>query len=226
MRIALLLGALTLPLAACDGTQFFRAAGSEPGNSGFGDATFNNMALQSGQISATQALQSRFAAEVPPAIHFAYNSAVLDGEARRILDHQAHWIRQFPELRFSVFGHTDLVGSDAYNKRLGRQRAEAVVAYLETRGIARGRLEALVSYGETQPVIVTAEPELRNRRTITQVSGFVQNHPGVLNGKYAQVVMREYIASATRIQPKGESSTTGGSGGGEGGGGEGGGGGN
>lgn len=223
MRIALLLGALTLPLAACDGTQFFRAAGSEPGRSGFGEATFNNIALQSGQISYAQALQSRFAAEVPSTLNFAYNSAVLDEKARRTLDLQASWIRQFPELRFSVFGHTDLVGSDAYNKGLGRQRAEAVVAYLETRGISRKRLEALVSYGETQPVIFTMQPELRNRRTVTQVTGFVQNHPGVMNGRYAQIVMREYLVSGTRIQPKGESSTTGGSGGGGEGGGEGGG---
>jgi peptidoglycan-associated lipoprotein len=206
MRIALLLGALTLPLAAC-GTEFFRAAGSEPGRPIFGQATHNNLALQTGQISHAQALQGRFAAEVPSTLNFAYNSAVLDEKARRTLDLQAAWIRQFPELRFSVFGHTDLVGSDAYNKRLGRQRAEAVVAYLETRGISRKRLEALVSYGETQPVIFTTQPELRNRRTVTQVSGFVQNHPSVLNGKYAMIVMREYVASGVRVPPTGESAS-------------------
>jgi len=67
-------------------------------------------------------------------------------------------------------------------------------------GISRSRLQALVSYGETQPLVVTQDQERRNRRTVTEVSGFVQNHPAVLNGKYAAVIFREYVESATRPQ--------------------------
>ena len=52
---------------------------------------------------------------------------------------------QFPEVRFRVYGHTDAVGSSAYNKRLGLRRANAVVSYLSTQGIDRSRLEAVVS---------------------------------------------------------------------------------
>ena len=94
-----------------------------------------------------------------------------------MLDRQAHWIKQFPEVRFRVFGHTDAVGSNAYNKSLGLRRARAAVNYLVSRGISRNRLEAVVSFGETQPLIPTPERERRNRRTVTEVSGFLKRHP-------------------------------------------------
>ena len=99
-------------------------------------------------------------------------------------------------MRFRVYGHTDAVGSDSYNKTLGMRRAQAVVAFLTSQGISRSRLEAVASFGETQPLIVTQGRERRNRRTVTEVSGFVQSHPIIMDGKYAEVVYREYINSA------------------------------
>ena len=123
----------------------------------------------------------------------------MDETARATLRRQATWINQFPEIRFKVFGHTDLVGSQAYNRGLGLRRAQAAVLYLTSQGISRSRLEAISSFGETQPVIITQEMERQNRRTVTEVSGFVSNHPMVLNGKYAEVIFREYIASAVPL---------------------------
>ncbi len=87
-------------------------------------------------------------------------------------------------------------GSNSANKRLGLARANAVVAYLTTQGISRSRLEAVASFGETQPLIVTQGRERRNRRTVTEVSGFVQSHPSVLNGRYAEIIYRDYLKSA------------------------------
>ena len=43
---------------------------------------------------------------------------------------------------------------------------------------------------------MTENEERRNRRTVTEVSGFVRSHPSLLDGKYAEVVYREYITSA------------------------------
>lgn len=188
-----------------------REAGSfgEVHDAGFGAATMNNMQIQSGQKEYTLGLAKKFAAEVPSTINFAFNSSVLDANARVVLTQQANWIRQFPEVRFRVYGHTDLVGSNAYNKRLGLRRAQAVVAYFASQGISRSRLEAVASFGETQPLVLTQAPERRNRRTVTQVSGFVKNHPGVLNGKYAAVIFRDYVASG---QEKGTLSKSSGSG--------------
>lgn len=179
-------------LTACLGQE----VGSEVDEGGFGNPTMTNYLVQTGQMDPVQMLGERFAREVPSTITFAFNSADLSAEAQQTLALQADWIRQFPELRFRVYGHTDLVGTDAYNKRLGQRRAEAVVAFFATRGIARARLEALVSYGETRPLIPTPGPEQQNRRTVTEVSGFLQRHEGKLDGRYAAVIWREYITGA------------------------------
>jgi peptidoglycan-associated lipoprotein len=176
-------------------SSFFREAGAGL-DSGFGNSTMNNVLTHTGDSTYRISLSRRFEAEVASTINFAFNSYALDDEARAVLRQQANWIRQFPEVRFRVYGHTDLVGSSAYNQSLGLRRAEAAVAYLISQGIERNRLEAVVSQGETQPLIVTEGRERRNRRTVTEVSGFVQNHPSVLNGRYAEVIFREYVNSA------------------------------
>ena len=181
-----------LTLSGCSTSEFNSPAGSEVDEGGFGNSTMNNTMLMTGQIEATELLANRFAAEVSPTITFAFNSAILTDSARATLRQQAGWIRQFPEVRFRVYGHTDLVGSDAYNKALGLRRAKAAVAYLVAQGIGSARLEAVASFGKTQPVVQTASPEERNRRTVTEVSGFVDNNPMVLNGKYAAIVWRTY----------------------------------
>ncbi|MEM1236091.1 MAG: OmpA family protein [Pseudomonadota bacterium] len=173
-----------------------RESGSLLDEGGFGNPTMNNLLVMTGQRSAAIDLSRRFAAEVPTTVTFAFNSSVLDAAARQALSQQAVFIRQFPEARFRVFGHTDLVGPDSYNRALGLRRANAAVSYLASQGIDRSRLEAVVSFGETQPLIVTEGRERRNRRTVTEVSGFVETHPTVMQGKYAEIVWREYVNSA------------------------------
>jgi len=191
IRTAAILG-LLLTTAACE-----QEAGRELNRRAtFGEATLNNAAVMSGERSFAIQLASRFAKEVPTTINFDFDSARLDETARAVLDQQAHWIKQFPEVRFRVFGHTDAVGSNAYNRALGLRRARAAVNYLVSRGISRSRLEAVISHGETQPLIPTPERERRNRRTVTEVSGFLKRHPSVLDGKYAQIIYREYLESA------------------------------
>lgn len=202
MRFALIAVSLAA-LAACNSEIT-----SEMYDGEFGNSTMNNTQIQSGDISAQMALTNRFASEVPDTITFAFNSAVLDGAAQATLRRQADWIRQFPEVRFAVYGHTDLVGSNAYNQALGLRRAKAVVAFFAAQGISRSRLEALVSYGKTQPVVLTDQPEQRNRRTVTQVSGFVNRHPSLLNGKYAAVIFREYVEGAVPPHPESDAIQT------------------
>jgi len=200
MKHLLTAGAALTLLTACDGTSvtrdaFMTTAGAQIQSSDFGNATMNNHLIQTGQVNYTVNLQNRFAAEVQDTITFEFNSATLTPQGRQVLTQQASWIRQFPEVRFKVFGHTDLVGSNAYNRRLGMRRARAAVNYLISQGIERDRLEAVVTFGETRPLVQTQNPEMRNRRTVTEVSGFVQRHPTVMDGKYAAIIYRDYIAS-------------------------------
>ena len=193
MRLFLTLST-ALALAGCG--DMHREAGADVDGGTFGNATMNNSLVQTGAIDAQSIMAQRFAREVPSTITFPFNSADLTGEARAVLDLQAMWMRQFPELRFSVYGHTDLVGGNGYNQALGKRRAKAVVAYLASRGIAPARVDALVSFGKTQPVVNTLSPEERNRRTVTEVSGWSKGNGQLLDGKYAAIIAREYVVSA------------------------------
>lgn len=188
---------IALPLVAALGACSYSEIGSEVDEGGFGNATMNNTLVQTGELSASISLAQRFAREVPSTINFEFNKSTLTPEARAALDVQASFIKQFPELQFSVFGHTDLVGSASYNRSLGRARATTVVNYLVSQGVRPEQLQALVSLGETQPLVVTQNRELRNRRTVTEVSGFLENDPIHLNGKYAEVIYREFVEWGT-----------------------------
>jgi outer membrane protein OmpA-like peptidoglycan-associated protein len=190
-----------LALSACADQKIFSSWHQEAGgfldNGTFGNATLNNTLVQNGQLSYAINLNERFSAEVDTTVNFEFNSAILDGPARETIKKQAHYIAQFPEIRYRVFGHTDLVGSDAANKALGLRRARAVVAELSRNGIERSRLEAVISEGETQPLVATQERERKNRRTVTEVSGFVESDPLIIDSRYADIIHREYIESAT-----------------------------
>ena len=150
MRILLAL-TTTLALAACG--DFNKELGAEVDNGNFGNATMNNTMLQTGAMDYRVALGQRFASEVPSTVTFPFNSSQLTGEAMAALDHQANWMRQFPELRFSVYGHTDLVGSNTYNRQLGLRRAEAAV-------LARLRRERPSEFVQTERQYGTPKMDL------------------------------------------------------------------
>ncbi|MEM7318884.1 MAG: OmpA family protein [Pseudomonadota bacterium] len=172
-------------------------AGYEVDSGTFGNSTLNNIQMQNGELSYSQVLAERFAREVPNQVNFAFDSSQLDANAQQILIQQANWIRQFPEVKFKVFGNTDKVGSASYNYSLGLRRAQAVVSFFASQGISRSRLQAVVSYGETRPLVQTPDRERRNRRTVTEVDGFSKRGTQLLDGQYAEVIRREYVESAT-----------------------------
>lgn len=186
-RLALL-GIVALALMGCTD----REVGTELDEGRFGNPTMTNVLYHSGERDFVVQLADRFAAEVPATVTFAFNSAALDPEARAILRQQASFIRQFPEVRFSVYGHTDLVGGPEQNRQLGLRRARAVVDFLVSQGVQRDRLAALVSRGESEPLVAIQTQERRNRRAVTEVSGFVRGNPLVTDGRYAQIIYRAY----------------------------------
>ncbi|MGP9789929.1 OmpA family protein [Roseinatronobacter sp. NSM] len=191
-----MLGVAGTTLAACAGPNA-NEAGLALDEGGFGNPTMHNTLVQTGRINLAEIMSRRFEAEVPAMVNFAFDSATLDAEARHILRLQAHWMKQFPELRFRIFGHTDAVGSASYNQRLGQRRADAVRHFLMQQGVPRGSIIATVSRGQSQPLIVTQGREPANRRTVTEIAGAIRRHPTIINGEYARVLHREYIASAT-----------------------------
>ena len=95
-------------------------------------------------------------------INFTFNSAVLPDSAHIMIDRIAQLMKETPQLRLRVEGHTDAVGSADYNVSLSEERALSVAQYLERQGIARSRL-ILVGKGKTEPL--THDPyEPANRR--------------------------------------------------------------
>lgn len=204
MRRVLTALGCALSLAACAAPPGFD---DEAGRAGpaFGTATRDNVIAHSSASEGLRVnLARQFAAEVDTTITFAFDSAQLDANARAVLQRQAAWIRRYPELRFRVYGHTDLVGPASYNQALGLRRARAAVAYLVSQGLDASRLEAVASFGESRPLIATTDPERANRRTVTEVSGFVRGHPNLLNGKYAAVIFEGYVESAAPESTLGE----------------------
>ncbi|MEM1046330.1 MAG: OmpA family protein [Pseudomonadota bacterium] len=69
--------------------------------------------------------------------------------------------------RFAVEGHTDARGTDQYNLSLSVRRAEAVIGFLESQGIARERFEAK-GFGETSPRVEDPLDAI-NRRVETRI---------------------------------------------------------
>lgn len=192
---ALLGGALLLGACA-------RELGTTPIDDQFGVAPGYNTVQQVAYKDGNEyflALQRLFAAEADPVVTFAFNSAALDSTARATLNAQAAWLRDNPQVRMTVTGHTDAVGSERYNDRLGLRRAQAVVAYLARRGVSRSRLDAVDSLGESALAVDTPNRERRNRRTVTEVAGFVRNFVGTgLDGRKAQGIYRPYLQNVIR----------------------------
>ncbi|MGE0334235.1 MAG: OmpA family protein [Gammaproteobacteria bacterium] len=97
--------------------------------------------------------------------HFDFNKATLKPEAMSKLDHAAQVMTDNPGIKVNVEGHTDSVGSDAYNQNLSDRRAKSVVDYLVGKGVDAGRLMS-AGYGESRPVATndSAEGRAQNRR--------------------------------------------------------------
>jgi outer membrane protein OmpA-like peptidoglycan-associated protein len=99
-------------------------------------------------------------------ILFATGSARIRPESTPTLNEIGTMLRDHPDLRISIEGHTDDVGDDASNQTLSVERAAAVKAYLtQTFSIAEARLQS-AGFGESRPVAANDTPERRqqNRR--------------------------------------------------------------
>lgn len=97
--------------------------------------------------------------------NFDFNKATLRPEAIAKLDHAATVMTDNAGIKVNVEGHTDSVGSDAYNQSLSERRTKSVVDYLVGKGIDGSRLMG-AGYGESRPVATndTAEGRAQNRR--------------------------------------------------------------
>jgi outer membrane protein OmpA-like peptidoglycan-associated protein len=96
---------------------------------------------------------------------FEFGKANLLPTAGQRLDQLADFLKQYPDRKLIIEGHTDSVGSDATNQALSERRAQAVQQALAVRGVDPSRITAR-GYGKAYPVASNATPEGRalNRR--------------------------------------------------------------
>lgn len=107
-------------------------------------------------------------------VEFETNSAVVKNIYDERIQKVAAFLKAYPETNAEIEGHTDNVGSDAYNLKLSQKRAESVMKHLVSKGIDPSRMKA-VGYGETRPVADnnTKEGRDRNRRVVAGISTIV-----------------------------------------------------
>jgi len=100
-------------------------------------------------------------------LKFEFASAALTDYDKLELDRLGERLKNASWAIGKIEGHTDSVGSDAYNQGLSERRAQAVVDYLASKGLDRGRA-TVVGRGETQPIADNGTPEGRaqNRRVV------------------------------------------------------------
>jgi outer membrane protein OmpA-like peptidoglycan-associated protein len=98
-------------------------------------------------------------------VYFATNKFDITSNSKLALDKLVKIFNQYPETNILIEGHTDNVGTDAYNLALSEKRANAVGDYLKAQGITASRL-TIKFYGESQPKVdnLTAENRALNRR--------------------------------------------------------------
>jgi outer membrane protein OmpA-like peptidoglycan-associated protein len=158
-------------IAGCQTTGGQQTAGSTPsgqereGMSRTQKGALIGAAIGSYQDKQERALRERMAGtgvevvrdgdnitlDMPEAITFGFDSATLNRNAYGVLDRVAETLKEYDQTLIEVAGHTDSVGSEAYNQKLSERRAQAVADYLISRGVSGTRL-MVIGAGESHPV--------------------------------------------------------------------------
>lgn len=117
----------------------------------------NNIQLQKIEIGKSIVLRNIF---------FDTDKATLRDASKAELERLYDIMKNNPEIRVEISGHTDNVSSASYNKELSKERAKSVVDYLVDKGIKKSRME-YAGYGFEQPIATnkTEEGRQKNRRT-------------------------------------------------------------
>ncbi len=128
----------------------------------------SDYSLRVGAEGAPDELKSTLASTCHVALYgvlFDFNKSTLQPASDGVLTQVSALMAANPSLNVEVQGHTDNVGTDAYNQTLSEARARSVMAWLTQHGVAAGRLTAR-GYGMSRPIADNASDEgrMKNRR--------------------------------------------------------------
>jgi OOP family OmpA-OmpF porin len=103
---------------------------------------------------------------------FDFDKSVLKPEGKKSIDDAIAKMKDVDVEVVIATGHTDAIGTDAYNQKLSERRANAVKEYMVAKGVAAAKITTL-GKGKTQPVATnkTAEGRAKNRRVDIEFKG-------------------------------------------------------
>jgi outer membrane protein OmpA-like peptidoglycan-associated protein len=128
--------------------------------------------LRGQDVELTRLADGTLLLRIPDRMAFGANDAKPQPALLSLLDKLADALNREPATQVTVEGHTDSLGREVVNQTLSSRRADQVVAYLTSKGVAFNRLTA-VGRGETQPVAdnATEAGRARNRRVDILIRG-------------------------------------------------------
>jgi len=108
-------------------------------------------------------------------VEFDFNKAIIKQGYYKDIDDLAKVMKDYPDLKVVIEGHTDNIGTAEYNKNLSQERAEAVKKYLVEKGIDANRITAQ-GFGFDRPIASndTEEGRQKNRRVEAAVDYLIE----------------------------------------------------
>lgn len=122
-------------------------------------------------VGPTPGSREDFVQNVGDRVFFDFDKSDIKPEGQKTLEHQAAWLKKYPNTTVTVEGHCDDRGTREYNLALGERRANAVKKALVALGIAPNRIST-ISYGKERPAVVGDNEAAwaQNRRGVTVVN--------------------------------------------------------
>ncbi|MEO5697331.1 MAG: OmpA family protein [Burkholderiaceae bacterium] len=102
-------------------------------------------------VEVSRTADNQLKLNIPNDVSFDTGSATIKPQMRSVLDPFANTLRDDPNARLTIIGHTDSTGSPSINDPLSVNRAQSVRDYLGGRGVASSRIE-ISGRGEREPV--------------------------------------------------------------------------
>jgi peptidoglycan-associated lipoprotein len=157
-------------LAALMAAGLLAACSSDSENAATTGAGGAGAAGLGGSGSFRPGSQEDLAANIGDRVLFDTDRSSVRADQRTILERQAGWLRQYPQVQVQVEGHADERGTREYNLALGQRRANAARDILVAGGTSGARIQT-ISYGKDRPEALGSDEAAwaANRRAVTVV---------------------------------------------------------
>lgn len=159
-------------LAALAAAALLSACASEDTSGAATGAGAGGMGAGSGMMSGSvrPGSQEDLVANVGDRVFFATDRSTVSADQRPVLERQAAWLAQYPQVQVTIEGHADERGTREYNLALGQRRANSARDVLVATGVSGSRMN-VISYGKDRPAALgsTEDAWAQNRRAVTVV---------------------------------------------------------